>query len=82
MLPCKVVSVEADVEVRIDLKIHGKPYAVTVTRGGFKLVPTGKPKSGKRKSIQMPWAVFVEDDDAVLYSELQASIRKILGAKD
>lgn len=77
MLPCKVVSVEADVEVRIDLKIHGKPYAVTVTRGGFKLVP-----KGKRKGIQMPWAVFVEDDDAVLYSELQASIRRILGGKD
>lgn len=77
MLPCNVVSAEPDVEVRIDLKIHGKPYAVTVTRGGFKLVP-----KGKRKGIQMPWAVFIEDDDAVLYSELQASIRRILGGKD
>ena len=77
MLPCRVVSAEPDVEIRIDLKIHGKPYAVTVTRGGFKLVP-----KGKRKGIQMPWAVFVEDDDAVLYSELQASIRRILGRKD
>ena len=28
----------------------------------------------------MPWAVFVEDDDAVLYSDLQASIRKILSS--
>ena len=76
MLPCKVVSVESDLEMRIDLRIHGKPYALTVTRKGFKLVP-----KGKRKGIQMPWATFVEDD-AVLYSELQASIRKIIGARD
>ena len=77
MLPRKIVSVESDLYVRIDIKIHGRPYALTVTRSGFKLVPRGK-----RKGIQMPWAVFVEDDDAVLYSELQASIRKILGARD
>jgi hypothetical protein len=60
-----------------DLSIHGKTYSLTVTRKGFKLV-----LKGRRKGIQMPWAVFVEDDDAVLYSELQASIRKILGARD
>lgn len=77
MLPCTVVSVEPDLQVRVEIKIHGKPYALTVTRSGFKLTP-----KGKRKGIQMPWAVFVEDDDAVLYSELQASIRKILGARD
>jgi hypothetical protein len=74
----KVVSVESgDLHMRVDIRIHGRPYALTVTRKGFKLVP-----KGKRKGIQMPWAVFVEDDDAVLYSELQASIRKILGARD
>jgi hypothetical protein len=72
-----VVSVESELQVRVEIRIHGKPYALTVTRNGFKLVP-----KGKRKGIQMPWAVFVEDDDAVLYSELQASIRKILGARD
>jgi hypothetical protein len=71
------VSVKADVQVRVDIKIHGKPYFLTVTRGGFKLVP-----KGKRKGIEMPWSVFVEDDDAVLYSELQASIRSILSAKE
>lgn len=77
MLPCKVVSVESDyLEMRMDVRIHGKPYALTVTRQGFKLVPRGR-----GKGIQMPWATFV-DDDAVLYSELQASIRKILGARD
>jgi hypothetical protein len=63
--------------LHVDLSIHGKTYSLTVTRKGFKLV-----LKGKRKGIQMPWAVFVEDDDAVLYSELQASIRKILGARD
>ena len=77
MLPCKVVSVESDdLEMRINLRIRGKPYALTVTRGGFKLV-----SKGKRKGVEMPWAAFIEDD-AVLYSELQASIRRIVGARD
>jgi len=42
---------------------------------GFTLVP-----KGKRKGIHMPWTAFVEDD-AVLYSELHASIRRALAAK-
>ena len=73
MLPCGVVSVDTDVEMRMAIRIRGKPYFLIVTRDHFKLVP-----KGKRKGIEMPWAVFVEDDDAVLYSDLQASIRKIL----
>jgi hypothetical protein len=71
------VSLERELPMRVNVSIHGRPYSLTVTRKGFKLV-----LKGKRKGIQMPWAVFVEDDDAVLYSELQASIRRILGAKD
>jgi hypothetical protein len=67
----------SDLPARAVLTIHGKPFFLTVTRKGFKLV-----QRGKRKGIQMPWAVFVEDDDAVLYSDLQASIRKILGGRD
>lgn len=74
MLPRKVVSVDAEMQLRVDVRIHTKPYTLTVTRTGFTLVP-----KGKRKGIRFPWTVFVEDDDAVLYSELQASIRKILG---
>jgi hypothetical protein len=74
LLPCSVVS---DLPTRAVISIHGKPFFLTVTRKGFKLV-----QKGKRKGVQMPWTVFVEDDDAVLYSELQASIRKILGARD
>jgi hypothetical protein len=73
LLRCGVVAGASEVQVRMELKIHGRPYCVTVTRSGFKLV-----RKGKRKGVQMPWTVFVEDDDAVLYSELQASIRKIL----
>jgi hypothetical protein len=77
LLPCKVVSVESDyLEMRIDLRIRGKRYALTVTREGFKLV-----SKGKRTGVEMPWSTFVEDD-AVLYSELQASIRRIVGARD
>lgn len=64
---------DADVQLRMAIRIRGKPYFLVVTRENFKLVARGK-----RKGIEMPWAVFVEDDDAVLYSDLQASIRKIL----
>lgn len=63
--------------MRMSLRIRGKPYSLVVTRDGFKLMA-----KGKRRGIQMPWAVFVEDDDAVLYSDLQASIRKILSSAD
>ena len=69
------MPVDTDVQMRMAISIRGKKYFLTVTRDHFKLV--GK---GKRKGIEMPWAVFVEDDDAVLYSDLQASIRKILSS--
>ena len=61
--------------MRMAIRIRGKPYFLTITRDHFRLVA-----KGKRKGIEMPWAVFVEDDDAVLYSDLQASIRKILSS--
>jgi hypothetical protein len=63
--------------MRMLLRIRGKPYSLVVTPDGFKLMA-----KGKRRGIEMPWAVFVEDDDAVLYSDLQASIRKILSSAD
>ena len=63
--------------MRMAIRIRGKPYLLMVTRDGFKLV-----RKGKRRGVEMPWTVFVEDDDAVLYSDLQASIRKILDSGD
>jgi len=48
---------------------------LTIDPEGFRLV-----LKGQRKGIEMPWSVLVEDD-AILYSELQASIRKILRPK-
>lgn len=69
------MSLDTDVQLRMAIRIRGKPYFLTLTRDNFKLVA-----KGKRKGIEMPWAVFVEDDDAVLYSDLQASIRKILSS--
>ena len=77
MLLCKVVVVESDLELRIDLRINGKPYALTVTRTGFQLV-----RKGKRKGVEMPWTFFAEDDDAMLYSELHAAIRKAVANAD
>jgi ribosomal protein S6E (S10) len=75
LLPVNVASTESGVPFRLNLRIQGKPYVLTVTPQGFKLV-----LKGKRKGVEMPWAAFVSDD-AVLYSELQASIRRILGGK-
>jgi hypothetical protein len=76
LLALNIVSTESDVPVRMNLRIKGEPYLLTVTLRGFKLVPRGK-----RKGVEMPWSAFVSDD-ALLYSELQVSIRKILGAKE
>ena len=75
MLLCNDVSTESEVPVRLNVRIQGKPYVLTVTPRGFKLVP-----KGKRRGVEMPWSAFVSDD-AVLYSELQASIRKILSGR-
>lgn len=77
MLLCKVVAVESDLELRMDLLINGKPYALTVTRSGFQLV-----RKGKRKGVEMPWTFFAEDDDAMLYSELHAAIRRAVANAD
>jgi hypothetical protein len=76
LLPVDMASTESGVPFRLNLRIRGKPYLLTVTPKGFKLV-----LKGKRTGVEMPWSAFVSDD-AVLYSELQASIRRILGAKD
>jgi hypothetical protein len=69
------VPTKSEAPFRLNLRIGGKPYLLTVTPEGFRLVP-----KGRRKGVEMPWSVFVSDD-ALLYSELQASIRKILGTK-
>lgn len=69
------MSNASGVQVRLDLRIRGKAYLLTIDPEGFRLV-----LKGQRNGIEMPWSVFVEDD-AILYSELQASIRKILRPK-
>jgi hypothetical protein len=70
------VSTESEAPVRLKLRIQGKWYLLTVTSHGFKLV-----RRGMRKGVEMPWHAFVSDD-ALLYSELQASIGRILRVKD
>jgi hypothetical protein len=75
LLPVNVASTESGVPFRLNLRIQGKPFVLTVTPQGFKLV-----SKGKRKGVEMPWSAFVSDD-AILYSELQASIRRILGGQ-
>ena len=60
----------SDMSLRLNLKIRGKAYVLTVTTESFRLV-----LKGKREGIELPWSAF-QDDDAVMLSELHASIRR------
>jgi hypothetical protein len=50
--------------------LREKPYVLTVTPESFTLV-----LKGKRGGIELPWTAFL-DEDAVLLSDLYASIRR------
>jgi hypothetical protein len=65
------VSAMADLTFTLSLNLRGKPYVLTVTPGGFRLVPRGR-----RQSVELPWTAFL-DEDAALYSELYKSIHRL-----
>jgi hypothetical protein len=67
------VSTEAEVSLKLSLKLRGKHYLLTVTPESFKLV-----LKGKREAIELPWTAFL-DDDAAMLSALHASMRKRFG---
>jgi hypothetical protein len=61
----------ADMTFRLMLNLRGKPYELTVTPAGFRLVV-----KGRRQSVELPWSAFLEED-AVLYSDLYKSIQRL-----
>jgi hypothetical protein len=69
------VSGMADLSFTLTLNLRGKPYVLTVTPNGFRLVPRGR-----RQSVELPWTAFL-DEDAALYSELYKSIHRLRSAK-
>lgn len=52
-----------------ELKLRGRPYVVTVTPEGFRLVP-----KGRRKGLEMRWEDLVSGE-AALATALNASLR-------
>lgn len=52
-----------------ELKLRGRPYVVTVTPEGFRLVP-----KGRRKGLEMRWEDLVSGE-AALATGLNASLR-------
>lgn len=51
-----------------EIEVGGKPYALTITADGFKLVP-----KGGRKGHELSWSAVVEGD-AALAVALKASL--------
>ena len=68
-----VVSTQPDMYLRLNLKLNGTPYVLTVTPESFKLV-----LKGKRGGIELPWTAFLEED-ATMLSSLHASVRRRSG---
>jgi hypothetical protein len=56
--------------VKYDLSIQKQPYVLTITPGGFTLVP-----KGRRKGIDLKWADLVSGD-AALAVALNASVKQ------
>jgi hypothetical protein len=68
-----------DKPLRREISIDGKPFVVTLSAEGFKLV--GK---GRRKGLDMSWAALVSGDAALataLQASLQANLEPAKGKK-
>ena len=64
-----------DKPIRRELKVRGKPYVLTVSPEGFKLV-----LKGKRKGYELGWESFVSGE-AALATALNATLHLSLPAE-
>ena len=62
------MATKLDKALKRELEIEGKPYTLTLSPEGLKLV-----EKGKRKGLELPWKDLVSGD-AALASALQASV--------
>ena len=53
-----------------EIEVEGKPYLLTITPDGLKLVP-----KGKRKGQELAWSALVSGE-AALATALNASLRR------
>lgn len=62
------MTTKLDNPLKREIEIEDKPYTLTITREGFKLVP-----KGRRKGYELTWSTIV-NGDAALASALNASV--------
>lgn len=65
------MTTRLDKPLRRELDIDGRPFILTLTPDGFKLVP-----KGKRKGLELAWKDLV-GGEAALAVALNASVRPI-----
>jgi hypothetical protein len=64
------MATKLDKPLRREVQIEGKPYMLTITPEGLKLVP-----KGKRKGHEISWQALVSGE-AALAAALNASLQK------
>jgi hypothetical protein len=65
------MATKLDKPLKRELRIEGKPYMLTISQQGFKLVP-----KGKRKGVEVAWQA-VASGDAALAVALNASLSRL-----
>jgi hypothetical protein len=64
------MATKLDKSLKREIEIEGKPYMLTITPEGLKLVP-----KGKRKGQEIAWSALVSGE-AALAAALNASLQK------
>ena len=64
------MATKLDKPLKREIQIAGKPYMLTITPTGFKLVP-----KGKRKGQELSWDAVVSGE-AALATALNASLQR------
>jgi hypothetical protein len=64
------MATKLDKPLKREIEISGKPYMLTITPEGLKLVP-----KGRRKGQELAWSALVSGE-AALATALNASLRR------
>jgi hypothetical protein len=64
------MATKLDKSLKREIQVAGKPYMLTITPEGFKLVP-----KGKRNGQELTWAAIVSGE-AALATALNASLER------
>jgi hypothetical protein len=64
------MATKLDKPLKREIQVQGRPYMLTVTPEGLKLVP-----KGRRKGQQLAWSALVSGD-AALAAALNASLKR------